>query len=288
MNKSKTEPAALLFLFPATVVYLTVIVFPVGYSLYLSLFSGSGIRNWTFCGLQNYVSLFSDQVFLISLRNSVIWMLLTLVVTTGISLLLAVLLNKPFPGRTFFRGFFYFPSVVALIAVAIIWRWIYNPNFGFINQLLFSFGATTGQTWTSQSSSSLLACFAAAQWQAIGQPMILFLAGLQTIPGDVLEAATIDGATGFKRFFMVTFPLLKETTVIVVSTLMIGALKVYDIIRGLTDGGPNNASQVLATYMYSQTFDYNHWGYGAAIACFMVIMMVFIVVPYVKFTSRNQ
>ena len=288
MKERKTETAAILFLLPAGIIYLSVIVFPVCYSLYLSLFSGSGINAWTFAGLSNYKALLTDRIFLMSLRNTIIWLLLSLVVTTGLSLLLAVLLNRKFPGRTLFRGFFYFPSVVALITVAIIWRWIYNPNFGFINQFCSAVGINFSQKWTSEASSSLLACFVASHWQAIGQPMILFLAGLQTIPEDVLEAATIDGATGIRRFVTVTVPLLKNTFVIVLSTLMISALRVYDIVRGLTDGGPNNASQVLATYMYSQTFDYNNWGYGSAIACFMVLIMLFIVVPYVSYTAKNQ
>lgn len=288
MENKRTESAAILFLLPATVIYLSVIVFPVFYSLYLSLFTGSGINNWTFCGVQNYTALFKDSIFLTSFGNSVIWMVLSLIFTTGLSLLLAVILNRSFPGRTFFRGLFYLPAVVALIAVAITWRWIYHPTFGFINQLLSAFGFKTGQAWLSQPQSALLACFFAAQWQAIGQPMILFLAGLQTIPNDVMEAAVIDGAGSFRRFISITIPLLRNTFVVVISTLMMGALKVFDIIIGLTDGGPNNASQVLASYMYSQTFEYNHWGYGAAIACFMVLLMAFIVIPYVSFTARNQ
>lgn len=277
-----------MFILPAAVIYLSVIIFPVFYSLYLSLFTGSGISNWTFCGLQNFTALFKDSIFLISFGNSVIWMVLSLIFTTGLSLLLAVILNRSFPGRTFFRGLFYMPSVVALIAVAIIWRWIYHPMFGFINQLLLAFGIKTGQAWLSQSQSALLACFFAAQWQAIGQPMILFLAGLQTISKEIIEAAIIDGAGNFRRFVNITIPLLRNTFVVVISTLMIGALKAFDIIIGLTDGGPNNASQVLASYMYSQTFEYNHWGYGAAIACFMVLLMAFIVIPYVSFTAKSQ
>ncbi len=288
MDRNKTDTAVKFFLLPATVVYLSVIIFPVLYSLYLSLFSGSGIQNWQFSGLQNYVSLLSDSIFVSSFKNSMIWMILTLVVTTGISLLLAVLLNRSFPGRTFLRGLFYFPSVVSMIAVAFIWRWIYHPVFGFINQSFEALGLGIKQSWLSDAGMSLIACFIAAQWQAIGQPMILFLAGLQTIPEDVLEAARIDGASDFRCFLSIKIPLLRETFVIVISTLMISALKLYDIIFGLTNGGPNNASQVLATYMYSQTFDYNHWGYGAAIACVMVLMMAFIVIPYVRFTSRNN
>jgi raffinose/stachyose/melibiose transport system permease protein len=287
-TSKKTDTAAILFLLPAAIIYLSVIIFPVCYSFYLSLFTGSGIKDWVFSGFENYVKLFSDQVFFVSLKNTVIWIVLTLVITISISLTLAVQLNKRFMGRTFFRGFFFFPWVVAPIAVAIIWRWIYNPTFGFINQFFSTIGINFSQTWTSDTNTALLTCFVASQWQAIGQPMILFLAGLQMVPTDVLEAATIDGASGPVRFFRVTVPLMKETFIIVISTLIISAMKVYDIVRGLTDGGPHNASEVLATYMYSQTFDYNNWGYGTAIACVMVILMLFVVVPYMMFTAKKR
>ncbi len=287
MQSKHSEPAAILFLLPAGIIYVSAILFPIAYSLYLSLFTGSGINNWEFCGMQNYVKLLQDKVFLLSLRNSVIWMMLTLVFTTSFSLLLALILNRRFFGRTFFRGLFYFPTVIAMIAVAIIWRWIYHPNLGFINQFSKAVGLNFSQTWLSNPKSSLIACFVAAQWTAVGQPMILFLAGLQGISEDVIEAARIDGAKGLKLFFSITIPLLKNTFVVVLSTLMIGALKIFDIIVGLTDGGPNNASQVIASYMYSQTFEYSHWGYGASIACFMVLIMLIIIVPYVSFMARD-
>ena len=288
MKSKRSEPAAILYLLPAGIIYISVIIFPVIYSAYLSLFTGSGLKNWEFYGIKNYLLLFQDSVFLLSLKNSIIWMLLTLLFTTSFSLILAVILNHQFAGRTFFRGLFYFPTVIAMIAVAITWRWIYHPNFGFINEFCKAVGINFKQTWLSNPKSALMTCFAAAQCTALGQPMILFMAGLQSISPDVMDAARIDGAQGLTLFFTITIPLLKNTFVVVLSTLMIGALKVFDIVLGLTDGGPNNASQVLASYMYSQTFEYNHWGYGAAIACFMVIMMMFIIVPYINFMSRDQ
>lgn len=205
-----------------------------------------------------------------------------------VSLAFAVILNKKFRGRTFFRGFFYFPSVIALIATAIIWRWIYNPNIGFINQFFQLIGIDYSQQWISDPNVSLYAVFAAGLWQGIGQPMILFLAGLQAISPDVLEAATIDGANGVKKFFLITIPLLKDTFVIVIATLIVAAMKVYDIIQGLTGGGPNDSTQMLATYMYSQVFQYNNVGYGTAVACIMVILMMIVIVPYISFTARED
>lgn len=294
MNKNmkkhvKTDKAAWLFMLPAAIIYLSVIVAPVFYSFFISLFKWNGIAEMEFVGLQNYINLITDdKTFRTAIVNNLIWIILTIFITMTVSLAFAVILNKKFRGRTFFRGFFYFPSVIALIATAIIWRWIYNPNIGFINQFFQLIGIDYSQQWISDPNVSLYAVFAAGLWQGIGQPMILFLAGLQAISPDVLEAATIDGANGVKKFFLITIPLLKDTFVIVIATLIVAAMKVYDIIQGLTGGGPNDATQMLATYMYSQVFQYNNVGYGTAVACIMVILMMIVIIPYVSFTAKED
>lgn len=290
-NKSsvKTDKAAYLFLLPAAIIYLSVIVVPVCYSFVISLTKWNGISDMEFVGLSNYITLFrSDKIFHTAVINNLIWIVFTIFITMTVALGLAMLLSKRFKGQTFFRGFFYFPCVIAPIAVAIIWRWIYNPSIGFINQFFETIGINFSQNWISNPKTSLYAVFAASLWQSIGQPMILFLAGIQAISPDVLEAATIDGATGPKKFFHITVPLLKETFVIVIATLIVAAMKVYDVVQGLTGGGPNNATQMMSTYMYSQVFQYNNVGYGTAVACLMVLIMMVVIVPYVLFMAREE
>lgn len=265
------------------------IVVPVIYSFLISLFKWNGVGEMKFVLFDNYINLFTkDTVFLTALKNNLLWVVLTIVLTMTFALALAVALNKQFKGRTFFRGMFYFPCVIAPIAVAITWRWIYNPNIGFINQFFELIGYNYTQSWLSSPKTSIFCVFAASIWQTVGQPMILFLAGLQTLPVEVLEAARIDGASGLKRFIYVTVPLLKETFVIVIATLTMAAIKVYDIVAGLTGGGPNNATEMLSTYMYSQTFQYSNVGIGTAVACVMVLMMLVIIVPYIMFTVRED
>ncbi|MFR2648382.1 MAG: carbohydrate ABC transporter permease [Blautia coccoides] len=256
---NKTDKTAWLFLLPAGIIYISVIVAPIFYSLFISLYKWNGIGDKVFVGLANYKSLFSgDKTFHTAIINNLVWIVLTIFITMSVSLAFAVVLNKKFIGRTFFRGFFYFPCVIAPIAVAIIWRWIYNPSMGFINEFFELIGLNFTQSWISDPNVSLYAVFMASLWQAIGQPMILFLAGLQAISPDVLEAATIDGANGYKKFFMVTVPLLKDTFVIVIATLIVAAMKVFDVVQGLTGGGPNDSTQMISTYMYSQVFKYKN------------------------------
>jgi hypothetical protein len=273
---------------PALIIYLSVIIFPIGYSLYISTHAGNGIAKMKFVGIDNYIKMFKDPVMWISLKNTLIWILLTVLVTMTVALILALLLSKAFRGRTFFRAFFYFPCVISGISVAIIWRWIYNPQIGFINQFTKALGINFSQTWLSNEKVALYGLFAASLWQAVGQPMILFIAGIQAVPEDILEAADIDGAGKVRKFFSITAPLIKETFIMVISTLVIAAMKVYDIVKGLTDGGPNNSTQVLASYMYNQVYQYNNIGYGTAIAIFMVTIMLVIIVPYLIFTAKRS
>ena len=288
-EKRKSNFSSYLFMLPALVIYLSVIVIPVFYSIFISLFKWNGVSEMQFVGFGNYVQLFlNDTTFHIAIRNNLLWIVMTIVITMSASLGFAVLLNHQFRGRTVFRALFYFPCVVAPIAVAIIWRWIYNPNIGFINQLFKTLGINFKQTWISDPKVSIYAVFAASLWQGIGSPMILFLAGLQSVSPEVLEAATVDGAGPVKKFFLVTVPLMKQTFVMVIANLITAAMKVYDIVAGLTDGGPNNSTQMLGTYMYSQTFQYNNVGMGTAVAVVMVIMMLIVIVPYVNFTAKEQ
>ncbi len=289
MDGKKSRKGIWPFLLPAMVIYLSVIVIPVFYSIFISLFKWNGVAEMQFVGLGNYKNLFfNDKVFLTALKNNLLWIVMTIAITMSVSLGFAVLLNNKFRGRTVFRALFYFPCVVAPIAVAIIWRWIYNPNIGFINQFFKAIGISYKQTWISDPKVSIYAVFFAALWQGIGAPMILFLAGLQGVSPDVLEAATVDGASPVRKFFFVTVPLMKQTFVMVIANLITAAMKVYDIVAGLTDGGPNNATQMLGTYMYSQTFQYNNVGMGTAVACIMLVMMLLVIVPYVNFTSREH
>ncbi len=287
-ERAKSNRSAYMFMLPAFLIYVSVIIFPIFYSLYISFRSGSGVGKMKFVGLDNYVKLFKDPVFWQALGHTGIWTILTVGITMTVSLFFATLLNNSMAGRTFFRGLFYFPTVIAIVAVGIIWRWIYNPQIGIINSFFKLLGISYRQTWISNSGSVLIAIFVAALWQGIGQPMILFLAGLQSVSTECLEAADIDGANKFQKFFRVTVPLMKDTFIMVICTLVISAMKVYDIIKAITDGGPNHSSEMLATYMYSQTFSYNNVGYGTAIATVMVLVMLVVIIPYMSFSAKER
>ena len=278
------------FLLPAILIYGIVVVFPTLYSIVLSFCEWNGLGEKKFIGLKNYVHLFTeDNIFYIALKNNIIWIILTVCLTVLLALVLALVLNKKFKGRIVYRAIFYFPYMLSWIIVGIIWKWMYNPNFGLINQFLDMIGLDFLKgAYLSNTNIALYCVFIAALWQGLGQPMLYFLAGLQTMPSDILEAARIDGAGRFSLFIRIIVPMLKETFVIVLATQIIASMKVYDIVYVMTDGGPANSTQTLATYMYNQTFTYSNLGMGSAIATIMVLIMMIVIVPYVAFSTKED
>ena len=279
------------FLAPALLIYSVVVVYPVVYSSYLSLFRWDGISpTKTFVGLQNYADLFTqDQVFWIALKNNAVWLAAALLLPTSIGLGLALLLNLKFRGSAVFRSVFYFPAVLSLAVVGLIWTWIYHPDLGLLNQVLGSLGLKALQrNWLADPNVALYPVIIAATWSAVGLPMLLFLAGLQTVPLELLEAAKVEGAGPLRRFIHVTFPLLRETTLIVLAITAINALKAYDIVYAMTNGGPANRTQLLSTWMYFLTYNYNTVGRGTAIAVVLFSLTLIFAIPYLRVMTRKN
>lgn len=287
MKKTKSR---YLFMVPALLIYCMIVIGPALYSVSLSFSKWNGLGEKTFVGLKNYVNLFTkDVVFQTALVNNLIWIVLTVVFTTSAALALAMVLNRSFKGRVVYRAIFYFPYMLSWVVVGIIWKWIYNPGMGFLDEFLKMIGlGDLNITWLSDPKIALYCVFIAALWQGVGQPMLYFLAGLQSIPQELYEAAKVDGAGKVSLFIHITIPQLKETFVIVFATLVIAAMKVYDVIYVMTGGGPANSTQTLASYMYSQTFSYSNLGTGSTVATIMMAVMMVIIIPYVLFTTKED
>ncbi|HEY0789780.1 MAG TPA: sugar ABC transporter permease [Chthoniobacterales bacterium] len=289
-GSNRAESLAWLFLAPALAIYTVVVVYPMVYSAYLSLFRWDGISpTKIFVGLQNYVTLLTaNEVFWIALKNNAVWLVAALLFPTSIGLGLALLLNARFRGSTVFRSLFYFPAVLSLAVVGLIWTWIYHPDLGLANQALGALGLKgLGRNWLGDPQTALYPVILAATWNAVGLPMLLFLAGLQTIPAELLEAAKVEGAGPLRRFRHVTFPLLRETTLIVLAITAINALKAYDIVYVMTNGGPANKTQLLSTWMYFLTYNYNTVGQGTAIAVVLFTLTLIFAIPYLRFMTRK-
>jgi ABC-type sugar transport system permease subunit len=279
-----------LFLAPALLWYVVFLVYPMLSSLWISLFEWDGLApTMTFVGLDNYRRLlFEDDVAQRALWNNVLWTVGTLVVPNAIGLALAMALNRGLRGTVVFRTIFYGPGVLPLVAVGLIWSWMYNPHFGTVNLALEAAGlGFLARGWLSDFDTAFAATFVTQVWSHVGFPMILYLAGLQAIPRDHYEAARLDGANAWHCFRHVTLPGLAETHVIVLSLSVIQAFKVFDIIYTMTYGGPGRVTQVLGTWMYFQSFQYYNAGYGAAIAWVIAVIVLVIAIPYIRRMSRS-
>ena len=225
----------------------------------------------------------SNRVFWIALKNSALWTAVALVVPTGLGLILALMLNAKLRGRAFWRAIFYFPAILSLSLCGLIWTWIYHPTLGFLNQFLGWVGLESLQhAWLSEPSIALFAVMVAAAWHNTGLPMLLYLAGLQTIPTEVLQAAEVDGVNRWQKFRYVVWPMLGETTFVVIAITFISSLKVYDVVYVMTFGGPANTTQVLGTWMYFLTYNFNRIGLGTSIAVVLFGLTLIFAIPYTR------
>ncbi|HLT68259.1 MAG TPA: sugar ABC transporter permease [Microbacterium sp.] len=280
------------YIIPALLLYGWFLLYPMLDSIRLSFYQWSGFRTETptWVGLDNYKRLFTeDAVFPTALLNSVIWVVLSLILPTVIALLMALGLNQKIIGRNVMRAIFYIPAVFASITVAAMWRWIYNPTLGFVNQLLEAVGLESWtQSWLGDPKFALASIFVANIWQAVGFSMVLFLAGLQTVPEELMEAAKLDGANAWQRFRAVTVPALRPTTVVVIILTIINSLKVFDLVVGMTGGGPAQSTQVLALWSYTQSFTNHQFGMGGAVATVLLIVTLAIVIPYMAWSLKGE
>lgn len=278
------------FMAPALIIYLFVVAGPAFYTMYLSFFETNGINaaGKIFVGLGNYIDLFTnDSVFITSFMNNIIWTICSLLFNLSFALLVALILNRTFRGRTFFRAVFYFPFILSNIVVAMLWVWLYHPNIGLFNAVLNAFNMSS-VGWLSNPDIALFSVFAASSWQHVGSSMIIFLAGLQTIPNESYESAKVDGANRIQALWYITLPLLRETYVIVFATTLFYSMRVFDIVYAMTGGGPSQSTQVLGSWMYYQTFSLNNVGTGSAISVILLIVVMIVAIPYIIWQQKKS
>ncbi|HLH72235.1 MAG TPA: sugar ABC transporter permease [Chloroflexota bacterium] len=253
------------------------IVGPVLASLYLSFTDYNVLRPPRFVGIQNYVTAFTaDQLFPIAINRTVTYVILVVPTVILGSLGLALLLNRGVPGTSLFRTVFFMPSLVPVVASAILWVWIFQPQVGLLNYLLRLIGIQ-GPAWLGSSSTALPSLVLVTFWGSVGgTTMIIFLAGLQGVPAELYDAAAIDGAGNWRKFWHVTLPMLSPTMLFNVVLGIIGAFQVFSIAYVATNGGPAYATWFYVYYLFQQGFNFYHMGYAAAMAwIFLVLVLAF-------------
>jgi raffinose/stachyose/melibiose transport system permease protein len=271
MKPWRWEVAPYLFLLPAIVLLVTFVYAPAAENIRYSLFSWSALSpDWTFVGLENYRRLLHDPIFWRALTNNTIYAVISIIVQVGFALVLAAVLQANLFGpmlRSFFRVSLFLPSILPVTVVGLLWQLIYQPSIGLIDQLLYLTGLESlSRVWLGEEQTALFAVIAVSQWQWTGYIMVLFMVAIQAIPRDLYEAMEIEGASKIQQFWHLTVPGVRETTLVMIIITIFGAFKVFDIVWVMTTGGPNNASEVLGTYMYRSAFREDLVGYGSAIA----------------------
>ena len=276
---------------PALVIYCLFAIYPMLEVFVLSFMKWNGLTaTKTYVGVANYAGvLFADPVFWTALRNTAIWTILSVIFPPLVGFALALGLNQKIPGRTPLRALFYMPVIIAPIAVATMWRWMYDPFFGLFNAILTSLGLQSLiQDWLGNSAVALYSVFVASVWQTAGFSMVLFLAGLQGVSKTLVEASLIDGANRWQTFRHVTIPALRPTITIVVILSTINSLKAFDLIYGATGGGPAQSTQMLALWAFTQSMQLGDFGRGSAISVILLVITLAVVIPYLQWTLRRE
>ena len=283
VKASKNGISVLFFLSPTLVIFLTFIIFPVFFSFYLSF------QHWnmfsaeqSYVGLENYIRMFGDSEFWEVLKNTLIYTIGTVPFNMVLSLLAAYVLNRKLIGKKIIRTAFFAPVIISPVAAAVIWRWMYDPNFGLINYVLSFFGIK-GPNWLNDPNSAMFALILMAVWKTFGINMVLFSAGLQGIPESYYEAAEIDGAGRWSKFWKITIPLLSPTTFFIMVMSIIGSFQVFDIVYVLTSGGPLGSTKVLVFYLYEHSFKFFEMGYASAVAYVLFTILIILTLLQVKY-----
>jgi raffinose/stachyose/melibiose transport system permease protein len=280
-----------LFVLPALSFYAVFLALPIVGVVIISLLNWSGLSmsDIAWAGADNYVALAGDPVFWQALLHNMIFIGGGASAMVVIGLILAVLLEQGLRGSNFFRGAFFIPTVMSMVVVGIVFMLILSPELGLINPLLR--GVNLGnlqRAWLGERATALPTVIAVDVWKNFGLSMFLFVAGLKSIPREYYEAASIDGANAWQRFWSITLPALRPVTAVAVTLASINTLKLFDLVYVMTAGGPNHSSEVLTTWMYQQGFKFNNMGYGSAIAVVLLIVTFVLTAIQLTVLSRDQ
>ncbi|MBM7494258.1 multiple sugar transport system permease protein/alpha-1,4-digalacturonate transport system permease protein [Micromonospora luteifusca] len=278
---SRNTVAGWSFILPNFLGFAALTLLPVVVLFYVAFTNWNvfGVAEWT--GTANFRRMWDDASFWTALRNTVYYAVFHIPLTLAAALGLALLLNRKLRGVRFFRTVAFFPYITSIVAIAVVWNQLFSPEYGPINALLGAVGVDDPPGWTASSTWSMPAVIIVGTWRYMGYYMLLFLAGLQTIPAQLYEAAETDGASPWQRFVHVTLPGLRTTTFFVTVLLTIESFKVFDLILVMTGGGPGQSTLVLSQYIYQKGFEENQFGYASAVSivlfaiCFGITVIQF-------------
>ena len=287
-KRNQRSLAPFLFLAPGIFMFLVYVIIPIFQSINISFYEWDGLGEATYIGFDNYIELIDDEAFYTSLKNNVIWLILYLLAIPA-GLFVALFLNQTVTGIRIYKSLFFFPFVISQVVVGLVFSWFYDPSYGLMNIILMALGADAIPVLADEKYVTY-GIIAAGLWPQTAYCMILYLTGLNSVDPEQIEAARLDNARGFKMLWYVILQQLRPATFIALVVTVIGALRSFDLISIMTDGGPWGSSQVLAFYMYEQAFsEYGfRMGYGAAIAVVLFLIMMIYIIGFLWKMYRDE
>ena len=280
------------FLLPALLVYIIFECIPVLQSFYFSFFEWPGIQGvpLKYVGIDNFVALIKNTQFHQAMRNILLFVFVGLLTQLPIGFFFAILLYYTKHGQKFFKAVYFIPMILPVTATGLLWQFILKPNeTGVLNNLLMKLGMENLCTgWLVDSKTAMICIILVTTWASVAYYIVIGLAALNSIPEDVLESATIDGANTWKKVIYIMIPMIWESIKISVVMIITGVLKVFDMVFVMTEGGPNGLTHVPATLLYSQAFKYNHYGIGSAISTVMFLMSLALTIISLKIMNRDD
>lgn len=278
------------FIAPAFILYTLIFLGPVITSFYYSMTNWNGFtKTMDFIGFGNYERLFSDQSFMKALRNTGILAALIVILQNGLAIPIALAMDSKIKTKSVLKVVFFAPAIFSPLVVGYTWLYIYEPQNGLLNAFLRGIGLSGWeQSWLGDPAFALYAIVVMMLWQYVGYSMVIFLANLQTIPGDLYEAANIDGAGGWRKFRYITFPLLAPSMTINIVLASIGSMKTFDIIYVTTNGGPFGATETITTLLFTTAFKKDSFGYGTSMGVIMFLIILVISVIQILVLRRRE
>lgn len=275
-----------LFILPNFIGFFVFLLLPIIMGFVISLTNYDGYKKFDFVGLANYINMLKDDYVLVSLKNNILYTVVTVPMIIILALLLACGLNAGLKSTGFFRALFFFPTISSMVAVGIVWKLLLNPTQGPVNQFLMAIGISQPPKWLASTKWAMWGVMLVAIWKQAGYYMVMLLSGLQSIPQQLYESAKVDGANGFVRFFKITLPMLSPTLFMVVILNIINSFQVFDLISVMTDGGPGRSTNVLVYRIYQEGFKYSKMGYASAIAYFL--FLIILAVTLIQFRGQKK
>ena len=288
MKLKKIDYSAYFFILPVLVFFTSFVLYPMVKGVYLSLFRFRG-RNITFVGAKHYLDLFKDEIFIKSAQNTILITAIAVPIVVAFSIFVAInIYEKNAFIRSFFRGIFYIPAISSVVSVTVVWNWIYHPKYGILNYILQSANITSSNVdWLGNPRTSIFAIISILITTSVGQPIILYVAALGNVPKDLIEASKIDGATDYKAFTQIIWPMIKPTTLYIVVVTTINSFQIFALIQLLTAGGPNYATSTIMYLVYQKAIVESRYGASSAMGVILAVIIGIISVLQFKFLSHD-